>query len=104
MDKEKSIDLKAAKQLLKSLRRYERVSGYKIQPSKKILAVIMKGLLNNVKKHGYKYCPCRKPTGDVSEDKKIICPCVYHHDEIKEEGHCKCLLYFRKVKQNIQKI
>jgi ferredoxin-thioredoxin reductase catalytic subunit len=98
MDKEKSIDLKAAKQLLKSLRRYERASGYKMQPSTKILATIMKGLLKNVQKHGAKYCPCRKPTGDSEKDKKIICPCAYHKDEIKNDGHCKCLLYFRKVK------
>jgi ferredoxin-thioredoxin reductase catalytic subunit len=95
---EKESDLKAAKQLHKSIRRYARASGYIIQPSTKILAVIMKGLLNNVKKYGYRYCPCRKPTGDAAEDKKIICPCIYHKDEIKNDGYCKCLLYYGKIK------
>jgi ferredoxin-thioredoxin reductase catalytic subunit len=98
MAEQKSVDLKAAKQMLKSLRRYERASGYKIQPNKKLLAVVLKGLLNNIKKHGYRYCPCRKPTGDPIKDKKIICPCVFHKDEIKQDGYCKCMLYYRKIK------
>ncbi len=96
--KKESVDLKAAKQLLKSIRRYARASGYIIQPNKKILAVVLKGLLNNIKKYGYKYCPCRKVTGNIFEDKKIICPCVYHKDEIKRDGYCKCMLYYRKIK------
>ncbi|MBW2966215.1 ferredoxin:thioredoxin reductase [Candidatus Woesearchaeota archaeon] len=96
--KESKSDLKAAKQTLKSIRRYARASGYIIQPSTKILAVIIKGLLHNIKKHGYRYCPCRKPTGNPVEDKKIICPCIYHKDEIKNDGYCKCLLYYRKIK------
>ena len=95
---EKSVDLKAAKQFLKSIRRYARTSGYAIQPNKKILAVILKGLLKNIKKYGYRYCPCRKPTGNIIEDKKIICPCIYHKMEIEQDGYCKCMLYYRKIK------
>ena len=89
---------KAEKQMLKSVRRYARSAGFMKQPNKKILSVLIKGLLNNIKKYGYKYCPCRKPTGDVKADKKIICPCIYHKDEIKQDGYCKCMLYYRKIK------
>ncbi len=100
MAEEKPVkgDFKAEKQMLRSIRRYARVSGYAIQPNKRILSVLIKGLLINIKKHGYRYCPCRKPTGDPIKDKKIICPCIYHKDEIKRDGYCKCLLYYRKIK------
>lgn len=94
----KESDFRAEKQMLKNLRRYERASGYKLQPNKKILNVLIKGLLNNIKKYGYRYCPCREISGNPIEDKKIICPCIYHKDEIKRDGYCKCLLYYKKIK------
>jgi len=96
---EKQKDLsKAEKQMLKSIRRYARASGYMIQPNKKILGILIKGLFNSIEKHGFKYCPCRKPTGDIKADKNIICPCIFHKDEIKADGYCKCMLYYRKIK------
>jgi ferredoxin-thioredoxin reductase catalytic subunit len=100
MAEEKPVKEKtsAEKLMLRSIRRYARASGYMIQPNKKILNVLIKGLLNNIKKYGHKYCPCRKVAGNPIEDKKIICPCIFHKDEIKADGYCKCMLYYRKVK------
>ncbi|MCK9578282.1 ferredoxin:thioredoxin reductase [bacterium] len=68
-----------------------------LNPNEKIVNAIIGGLLNNEEKHGEKYCPCRKVTGNTEEDKKIICPCVYHLDEIKEMGHCHCNLFVKKI-------
>ncbi|MCK9393530.1 MAG: ferredoxin-thioredoxin reductase catalytic domain-containing protein [Candidatus Paceibacterota bacterium] len=68
-----------------------------LNPNEKIVNAIIGGLLNNEDKYGEKYCPCRKVTGDKEEDKKIICPCIYHLDEINSMGHCHCNLFVKKT-------
>ena len=35
-------------------------------------------------------------SGDKEKDRAIICPCIYHKDEIAKDGHCHCQLYYRK--------
>nr|WP_269850493.1 ferredoxin-thioredoxin reductase catalytic domain-containing protein [Methanosarcina horonobensis] len=27
--------------------------------------------------------------------KKIVCPCIYHKDEIEKDGNCHCELFFK---------
>ena len=75
--------------------RYAKQSGIKLNPDKKIVRAICLGLLANEQKHGARYCPCRIVTGDKEEDRKIICPCVYHKDEIEKMGHCHCRLFVK---------
>ncbi len=87
---------KGKKQLLKSLRRYARSAGYKLQPDKKLLDTLITGELNNIKKHGDRYCPCRRVSGNKEKDKNIICPCIFHKDEIKKQGFCHCRLFLKK--------
>jgi len=53
-------------------------------------------LKKNGDKYGERYCPCRVITGNFEEDKVIICPCIYHKQEIKDWGHCLCRLFFDK--------
>ncbi|MBN2330533.1 MAG: ferredoxin:thioredoxin reductase [Candidatus Aenigmarchaeota archaeon] len=74
---------------------YAKRSGFRLNPDMKIVEAICLGLLANEQKHGARYCPCRMVTGDKEEDKKIVCPCVYHKDEIKKMGHCHCRLFVR---------
>ncbi len=74
---------------------YAKENGFELNPDKKILEETLRGLVENEKKHGEKYCPCRRVTGDREADKKIICPCVYHKKEIEEKGHCLCQLFVR---------
>lgn len=42
---------------------------------------------------GKRYCPCFEPSGDKALDKKMMCPCEYVEDEIKEYGTCHCALF-----------
>jgi len=70
--------------------------GFKLQPDPSLLDTILNGLLRNEKKYGYRYCPCRRVSGNKEEDKKKICPCVYHEEEIRNDGHCKCFLFLKK--------
>ena len=80
---------------------YAKENGFGLNPDKKILEETLRGLIENEKKHGKKYCPCRRVTGDRKEDKKIICPCVYHKKEIEEKGHCLCQLFVRGCKTQL---
>ncbi len=81
--------------LIKKSEDYAKEQGFKLNPDKKILKELIKGLLMNKKKKGELYCPCRRIIGDKKEDMKIICPCIYHLSEIKEKGKCHCGLFVR---------
>ena len=72
---------------------YAKINGFQLNPDRETARRVINGLLENEKKHGKKYCPCRRITGDPKEDSKKICPCYYHKDEIKKDGHCLCRLY-----------
>jgi ferredoxin-thioredoxin reductase catalytic subunit len=70
-------------------------NGFNLNPNEKIVAGIVNGIFLNEQKHGEKYCPCRRVTGDKTEDAKKICPCVWHKDEIAKDGHCLCNLFVK---------
>ena len=72
--------------------------GFRLQPDSAMLDTVFNGILRNQEKHGDLYCPCRRVTGDIEEDKKIVCPCIYHEQEVAQDGHCKCHLFFSKEK------
>ena len=71
-------------------------NGLVLNPDAKVLATVIRGLARNRKKFGERYCPCRIRSGDKEKDRDIICPCIYHKEEIAGEGHCHCNLFFRK--------
>lgn len=83
------------KELMAEYSKYAEENGFKLNPDKKIVERVINGLLENEKKHGEKYCPCRRVTGEKEEDSKKICPCFWHKDEINKDGHCFCRLYVR---------
>lgn len=69
--------------------------GFSLNPNEKIVEVILVGLLRNEAEKGELYCPCRRVTEDKEKDKEIICPCKFHEDEIKNDGHCHCFLFVK---------
>jgi len=85
-----------AEKLRQVSKRYAESQGFELNPDEKTLNPIIQGLLHNEAKFGYRYCPCRAVTGDKEQDRKIICPCIYHKDEIKSMGHCRCTLFVAK--------
>jgi len=76
--------------------KYAKEHGFALNPDDKRLDIVIRGLARNIRKHGAQYCPCRLRSGDTETDKKIICPCVYHEEEIETEGSCHCNLYYKK--------
>jgi len=82
-------------ELIKEYEKYAEKNGFRLNPNKKIVEGVMKGLLENEKRFGKRYCPCRRVKGIPELDRKILCPCVYHKKEIETQGHCHCLLFVK---------
>jgi ferredoxin-thioredoxin reductase catalytic subunit len=66
---------------------------YRFNPDTSTVDTIVKGLALRRLKYGEEYCPCRVVKGDAEENKGIICPCIYHEEEIAQEGICFCGLF-----------
>jgi len=84
------------RELEKELSEYAQKNGFVLNPDKQAREMIIKGLLVNQKRYGKRYCPCRRVSGNLEEDKKKICPCWWHKEEIEKEGHCHCRLFWKK--------
>ena len=90
------MDEKQQKEQMKTaFAKYAESQGFRLNPDKKEVERVCTGLLANQAKHGARYCPCRMVTGNKDEDRKIICPCIYHKDEVKNDGHCHCKLFVK---------
>ncbi|MEA1865351.1 MAG: ferredoxin-thioredoxin reductase catalytic domain-containing protein [Euryarchaeota archaeon] len=68
-------------------------SGYHLNPDANHAKDLVRGLLVNEKRYGYRACPCRLATGDEAEDLDIVCPCDYRDQDVEEYGACYCGLY-----------
>lgn len=73
---------------------YAEKAGYALNPDEEELEMVLDGLVQNKREHGRQYCPCRLVTGDEEKDQPKICPCEWHEEEIEEDGHCHCRLFF----------
>lgn len=86
-------------EIQKAIKRYEDYAekkGLKLNPNRELLEGLAKRLLENEKKYGERYCPCRVVKGQPQIDQKNICPCFYSEKEIEENGHCLCWLFLKK--------
>jgi len=81
--------------IIKECEKYAKDNGFSLNPDRKVVERIVRGLLENERKYGKRYCPCRRVTGNEEEDKKIICPCIYHRQELEKDGHCLCGLFVK---------
>ncbi|MBA4320859.1 MAG: thioredoxin, partial [Flavobacterium sp.] len=64
--------------LIREYEDYAKQNGFKLNPDRGAVERIVKGLLENEKKYGQKYCPCRRISGNLAEDEIKICPCHWH--------------------------
>src|SRR5574337_599867 len=93
MDDNKEQKEQEEAKMRKMIADYVAHSPYKLNPDTKIVDRVVKGLVMRKIKFGHAYCPCRLVSGDPEKDKKIICPCVYHIEEIERDGECHCNLF-----------
>lgn len=90
-------------EIIQEYEKYTKENGFQLNPDRKIVESVVKALIKREEKFGRRYCPCRRVTGNEKEDKKIICPCIYHKEEIEREGHCLCNLFVKLNTTNIRK-
>lgn len=83
-------------EIIKEYEEYAEKNNFQLNPDREVVKRIIKGLLENEKKYGFRYCPCRRIAGNLEEDRPKICPCAWHRMEIEKQGHCLCNLFFRK--------
>ncbi len=79
--------------LYERLRKEAESSGYHLNPDVDFAKDLMKGLLINEGRYGYRACPCRLAAGNRQDDLDIICPCYYRDADVTEYGACYCALY-----------
>ncbi len=67
--------------------------GYHLNPDVEFTKGLLKGLLINERRYGYRACPCRLASDNKGEDLDIICPCYYRDPDLGDYGACYCGLY-----------
>ncbi len=80
-----------------TLRNDAEKSGYRLNPDSEFTKNLVRGLLKNEQRYGYRSCPCRLASGKKDEDIDIICPCDYRDDDLEEFGACYCALYVNEA-------
>jgi ferredoxin-thioredoxin reductase catalytic subunit len=80
-------------------RLYERLdkeaeaAGYHLNPDVEFTKALVKSLITNERRYGYRACPCRLASGKQQDDLDIICPCDYRDPDLNDYDACYCALY-----------
>ena len=93
MASRKAITSTEVNRLQDALHRQAEASGYHLNPDDEVTLELVKGLLVNEERYGYRACPCRLASGDKQKDLDIICPCDYRDPDLADYGTCYCGLY-----------
>jgi ferredoxin-thioredoxin reductase catalytic subunit len=93
MTEETTVTPGEVDRLYEQLKGEGEASGYHLNPDITFTKELMRGLLINEKRYGYRACPCRLSSGKKDEDIDIICPCDYRDPDLNEYGTCYCGLY-----------
>ena len=84
-------------ELRKTWENFTQNNDFKLNPDKEHVNLIIKGVLENEKKHGLKLCPCRLRDGSREKDLELICPCNFEIQEVwKNKNMCWCGLFVKK--------
>ncbi len=80
-------------------------AGYHLHPDEAFTKGLVRGLIENERRYGYRSCPCRLAMGSKEADLDIVCPCDYRDPDLAEHNACYCALYVSKsVKQGEQTV
>ena len=82
-----------------AIERFAVGNEFEVNPDAAKVDLLLTGIFENEKNHGFKYCPCRLRTKDWEEDLKLICPCNFPiHETYKgvKDGECWCGLFVRR--------
>jgi ferredoxin-thioredoxin reductase catalytic chain len=93
MSGEISITEEEITQTFEQLKKEAESYGYNLNPDIEMTRDLVRGILINEKRYGYRNCPCRLSDGNRDEDLDIICPCDYRDGDVVKYGACYCGLY-----------
>ncbi|HMA53752.1 MAG TPA: ferredoxin-thioredoxin reductase catalytic domain-containing protein, partial [Acidobacteriota bacterium] len=82
-----------------AIERFTVGNEFEVNPDADKVGLLLTGIFENEKNHGFKFCPCRLRTKDWEEDLKLICPCNFPiHETYKgvKDGECWCGLFIRR--------
>ena len=74
-----------------ALNREAEAGGYHLNPDIEFTKNLVRGLMKNEQRYGYRSCPCRLASGKRAEDLDIICPCYYRN---RISPRYRCVLLF----------
>jgi ferredoxin-thioredoxin reductase catalytic subunit len=74
--------------LYEQLKKEAESGGYHLNPDVEFIKELVKGLLTNEKRYGYRACPCRLASGNKNDDLDIICPCDYRDPDLTDFNTC----------------
>jgi ferredoxin-thioredoxin reductase catalytic chain len=76
-----------------SLKKEAEAGGYRLNSDVEFVKNLIRGLMKNEQRYGYRACPCRLAAGRKEDDTDIICPCDYRDPDLGDFGACYCALY-----------
>ena len=86
-----------ADDLIRTWEKFCEKKEFKLNPDKKAVEMLTKGVLENEKRLGLKYCPCRITTGKKEADYLLICPCNFLiQEKWLKQNQCWCSLFVRR--------
>jgi len=91
------VDEKDVERVYLILKKEAEGGGYFLNPDVDFTKNLVRGLLKNEQRYGYRACPCRLASGKKDEDLDIICPCNYRDPDLDEFGACYCALYVNEA-------
>ena len=88
-----TVDEKEVDRIYAILKKETESGGYFLNPDIEFTKNLVRGLMKNEQRYGYRACPCRLASGKKDEDLDIICPCDYRDPDLNDFGACYCALY-----------
>jgi ferredoxin-thioredoxin reductase catalytic chain len=93
MNTDQNISPEDIDRLYKKLFNEAEKAGYHLGPDADFTKDLVRGLIVNENRYGYRACPCRLASGDRAGDLDIICPCDYRDSDLADYDACYCGLY-----------
>ncbi|MBN1366873.1 MAG: ferredoxin:glutaredoxin reductase [Dehalococcoidales bacterium] len=93
MNEDISVSPDEINALYAKLQKEAESGGYYLNPDEAFVKDLLKGMLVNEKRYGYRSCPCRLAAREKQADLDIICPCDYRDPDLDKYGCCYCALY-----------
>ncbi len=80
-------------EIRRRLELYVRDKPFRLNDGDGMAGAVIRAIAKRREKYGSDFCPCRRPSGDAEKDAEIVCPCAFHLEEIRRDGHCHCYLF-----------